>query len=138
MTLAEKIKIKRTDFAQALERLTLVLMEYRANPKSIIAQAAVVQYFEIVSELGWKTLRDILLNEGLGDLNTPRIVLKEALVTGYISDGDAWMQVIQDRNKTSHIYNENIAQSVLNHIDTDYEKLFNDLKAVFDAYEIRS
>jgi len=138
MTLSEKIIQKRTDFAQAFQRFEDVLEQYRKDKESIVLQAALVQYFEIVSELGWKTLRDILLNEGIDEVNTPRTVLKESIVAKYIGDGDNWMQMIEDRNKTSHIYSEKIAQSVLSNIDKEYEKLFNKLKETFDTYEVRA
>jgi len=138
MTLSEKIIQKRTDFVQALQLFEDVLGQYRRDKESIVLQAALVQYFEIVSELGWKTLRDILLNEGIDEVNTPRTVLKESITAKYISDGDNWMQMIEDRNKTSHIYSEKIAQSVLQHIDRDYAKLFSKLKETFDAYDVRA
>ena len=104
----------------------------------MIYQAALVQYFEIISELAWKVLRDILIHEGVENVNTPRTVLKEALKAGFIDDGDTWMRVIDDRNKTSHIYSEEIAQDVLLNIENDYEKLFENFKAFLESYQIRA
>ncbi len=138
MTINKKIEEKKTDFIQALEQFGKAISAHRNEKEDLLYQAALVQYFEIVSELAWKVLRDILIHEGIENTNTPRSVLKEALKAEFITNGDLWMRVIDDRNKTSHIYSEEIAQDVLKNIDNDYEKLFANLKDFLGSYKIRT
>lgn len=55
-----------------------------------------IKAFEYCFELGWNTLRDLLL----------------AFRVGLIGDGEAWLAMVQDRNLTSHTYNRSTAEQV--------------------------
>jgi len=134
MSIGEKIHTKKKDFEKSLINLKKAIDAYKGEPENILYQAALVQYFEISSELAWKLLRDILIREGVENINTPRMVLKEALKAGFIKNGDLWMQVIDDRNKSSHIYDEFLAQSIMRNISDEYEKLFEELKNFVENY----
>jgi nucleotidyltransferase substrate binding protein (TIGR01987 family) len=74
------------------------------------------QGFEYTHELAWKVLKDYLEEQGfnniIGSKNASRLAFKE----GLINDGDAWMQMIEARNETSHTYNIEIAAAVSNKI----------------------
>ena len=72
-----------------------------------------IQRFEFTTELAWKTVREYLLNEGMTDINTPKSVMKEAFAAGVIDDEQGWLQILNDRNGTSHIYDESRADAVL-------------------------
>ncbi len=137
MIINEKIDVKTRVFIKAFKLFKDALIVYREERENLIYQAALVQYFEIVSELSWKVLHDILIAEGIENVNTPRVVLKEALKAGFITNGDVWMRVIDDRNKTSHIYSEKIANDVLDNIDNDYEKLFEQLQIFLESFKVR-
>jgi nucleotidyltransferase substrate binding protein (TIGR01987 family) len=67
-------------------------------------QQGLIKAFEYCFELGWSTLRDLLLAEGNADLLGSRDTLRLAFSRGLIDDGEAWMRMIQDRNLTSHSY----------------------------------
>ena len=64
-----------------------------------------VQFFETSFELAWKTLKDYLESEGF-DVKTPRETIKQAFQVGLLADGGAWMRMLDDRNRMSHIYDE--------------------------------
>ena len=48
---------------------------------------------------------DLLRSEGNSELIGSRDTLREAFRVGLVVDGNAWMQMIQDRTLTSHSYN---------------------------------
>ena len=73
-------------------------------------QQGLIKAFEYCFELGWSTLRDLLLAEGNADLLGSRDTLRLAFSRGLIDDGEAWMRMIQDRNLTSHTYNRVTAE----------------------------
>ena len=53
---------------------------------------------------------------------------KTAFKNELIKDGDLWMDMIQSRNKTSHTYNEEIANEIYGKIIHEYFQLFLDLE----------
>ncbi|MFA5689782.1 MAG: nucleotidyltransferase substrate binding protein [Kiritimatiellales bacterium] len=78
---------------------------------SIFERAGIIQFFEMTFELSWKVLKDYL--ESLGVIaKAPRDVVKEAFRYEIITDGDAWMDMLSDRNLTVHTYDELKAKEV--------------------------
>jgi nucleotidyltransferase substrate binding protein (TIGR01987 family) len=93
-----------------------------------LQEAGLIQTFEFTFELGWKTLKDYL--ELLGfDAVSPRDVIKQAFQAGYISDGHLWLDALDKRNLMAHLYDEHIAQEVLNSIKTKYYALLQELNS---------
>ena len=62
-----------------------------------------IQRFEYTIELMWKTLKRALEHEGIHP-KTPRETLREAFRIGWLEDNDAWMDMLDQRNTTSHVY----------------------------------
>ena len=87
-----------------------------------------VQFFEMCFELSWNTMKDYLEAQGFGVLKSPRASLKKAFEVGLIPDGTTWLKGLEDRNLTSHIYNEQVAREVENMIRNTYAPLFNSLE----------
>jgi nucleotidyltransferase substrate binding protein (TIGR01987 family) len=46
----------------------------------------------------------------------PRDAIREAFSAGLIDDGEGWMQMLVDRNRTSHTYREATAAEIVNNI----------------------
>jgi nucleotidyltransferase substrate binding protein (TIGR01987 family) len=97
---------------------------------SVIERAGMIQFFEMIFELSWKFLKDYEEAEGF-TVNTPRDVIKQAFQSGIVSDGHGWIDALQDRNMTSHIYHESMALSVEHKIRTQYFELLNELHQTF-------
>jgi len=76
----------------------------------------VIQRFEFTFELTWKTLKILLDHKGLATVAAPRDVLQGAFAAGIISDGEAFMQMLRDRNLTTHIYKEEMAAQIYDRI----------------------
>jgi Nucleotidyltransferase substrate binding protein like len=49
---------------------------------------------------------------------------REAFHRELIVEGDAWMDMVRDRNKTAHTYNEAVAKEVASNVITLYYPLF--------------
>lgn len=97
----------------------------------IVQRAGLIQFFEMTFELAWKTLKDYLESQGFLDVNSPRTVLKKAFEIGLIGDGHQWLQCLQDRNLTSHTYNEEIASEIETTIRQTYYPLLHQLHRTF-------
>ncbi|MFN3871648.1 MAG: nucleotidyltransferase substrate binding protein [Ignavibacterium sp.] len=109
------LKYSFEKFRKALNRLN----EGVKKAKDRLDNDGVIQRFEFTFELMWKTLRLFLLSEGI-ITNSPREALKEAFRFGLISDEECFIDMLEDRNQTSHIYSEEISKSILNRIKKNY------------------
>ena len=89
----------------------------------------VIQRFEFTAELAWKSCREILLDEGFVNIDSPKAVMRQALASGLIADGDGWFSLLQARNITSHMYSEDQAAAIYQSIRQTYLPLFLSLKA---------
>jgi nucleotidyltransferase substrate binding protein (TIGR01987 family) len=78
-----------------------------------------VQAFEFTFELGWKTIKDFLYEQGL-NTSYPREVIKEAFQTKIIEDGHTWLLMLEKRNELSHTYNEAVAELAVETIKNKY------------------
>ncbi|MBZ0214174.1 MAG: nucleotidyltransferase substrate binding protein [Nitrospirae bacterium] len=76
-----------------------------------IIRDAVIQRFEFTFETVWKALKLFLEHQGYS-APSPRAVLKTAFVEGAIEgseDADVWLRMLEDRNLTTHAYDEVLA-----------------------------
>ena len=89
------------------------LQEAVGQPESSIVRDAVIQRFEFSFELVWKALKLYLEHQG-HECGGPRPTLKKAFADGLIAtpeEADVWLQMLEDRNLTSHAYDETLATS---------------------------
>ena len=75
----------------------------------------VIQRFEFCFELLWKTLKIFLEDKGL-EARSPKDSLRAAFGQGWITDEDAFLDMLEDRNKTSHIYSREESQRIFDRI----------------------
>ena len=103
----------------------------KEEPAKKAYKLAVIQSYEMDIELAWKTLKDYLTYLGY-KIQAPREVIKQAFAIDFIDDGDMWIKMIEDRNLTSHTYDETKAQEIVDSISEDYfaklDSLYNFLK----------
>lgn len=101
------------------------LLEAVTQPESDIVRDAVIQRFEFSFELIWKALKLYLERQG-HECGGPRPTLKKAFAEGLITapdETDIWLKMLEDRNLTSHAYDEALANSIYQHIVKDYAPL---------------
>lgn len=94
---------------------------------------AVIQCFEFVVELSWKTLKHFLKAVEEIEANTPKAVLREAFGAEWIDDEEVWVNMLKDRNLSSHTYNEDLANEILGRIPSYMPviiKTFEQLKGI--------
>ena len=78
----------------------------------VVHRAGIIQFFEMSFELAWKTMKDYLNDQGFEPVNSPRETIKLAFQNNLVDDGHLWLQALEDRNMTSHTYDESTAQKV--------------------------
>ena len=78
------------------------------------ARAAVIQHFEFTYELCWKTMkRYIEMDIGPeADILTRKDLFRLSAEKRLITDFHQWVKFHEARNRTSHVYNEEVADDV--------------------------
>ena len=84
-----------------------------------VVQLGQIQAFEFTFELAWKVLKDFLNARGV-PAAFARDVLKEAFRHGLITDGDAWLDMLEKRNLMAHTYDEKRADEAAHLILTSF------------------
>ncbi|MEO6132307.1 MAG: nucleotidyltransferase substrate binding protein [Saprospiraceae bacterium] len=87
---------------------------------TVVEKAGLIQFFEICFELSWNVLKDYLEEQGIMELKYPRESIKKAFETGLIRDGNIWLEALSDRNITSHLYDEPMADKAIAEIRNRY------------------
>ena len=82
-------------------------------------QDGVIQRFEFTFELLWKTAKIYLEYEGFRCAG-PRSCIKEGARRGILLEGEILLDMLNDRNKTSHIYDEHTASEIFGRIKRSY------------------
>ncbi|MFA7577810.1 MAG: HI0074 family nucleotidyltransferase substrate-binding subunit [Candidatus Muiribacteriota bacterium] len=103
-----------------------------SNP-DITQRAGIIQFFEVTFELGWKTLKDFLLENGFNNINSPRDTIKTAFNAEYIKEGHIWLEALKDRNLSTHTYEEEFASQIEKNIRENYFNIIKDLKEFFES-----
>jgi nucleotidyltransferase substrate binding protein (TIGR01987 family) len=97
---------------------------------SDLEQEGTIQRFEVALELAWKTLKDYLEYGGaVIDPITPRAVIKEAFAAGIIPDGQIWIDMLDDRNRLSHTYDQGTFRETVRAVHNRYLPAFEELRA---------
>ncbi|WP_331490603.1 HI0074 family nucleotidyltransferase substrate-binding subunit [Aquibacillus rhizosphaerae] len=120
-----KVLDKVIDLEKAIKKLHETLERDATNDDIVID--ATIQRFEFTYELSWKILKAYLEYNGLLEVSSPRRTLKEAFKERIITDGDNWLKMLVDRNRTSHPYEEATAWEIYSNIKSIYIKLFDEL-----------
>lgn len=79
----------------------------------------VIQRFEFTFELLWKTAKIFLEYEGFRCAG-PRSCIKEGVRREVLSEGEVLLDMLEDRNKTTHIYDEHTAEEIFERIKNRY------------------
>lgn len=93
----------------------------------IIQKAGLIQFFEISFELSWNVMKEYMEEQGFLELRSPRDTIKKAFEIQLITDGHAWLLTLQNRNLTSHTYDEETAEKVVKEIQSVYYPLLKEI-----------
>lgn len=125
------------NYKKALARLTSAIELNEERPLSDLEEQGLIQGFEFTFDMGWKTLRDFVVEEGYeGEREKPIPVIVESANKGIINE-KSWRLMYQSRNKTSHAYDEETANEVADNIIQVYHNLFIQLETRLEVERLR-
>ena len=122
-----KLETKLMNFNNVLKRLVEAAEELKNDNASDVIRDGVIQRFEFTYELAWKTTKEYLEDIGIVDKTSPKAVIKEAFVQKIIADESRWLLMLNDRNLTSHVYKQEIAEEISERIINTYINEFENL-----------
>ena len=122
------------NFKHAFTKITLARNAYLEKTSDELYQMAVIQSFEFTFELSWKTMKDYLKFQGI-ELQLPRQVIKESFAMQLIENGQLWIEMMEDRNQTSHVYEEKVAKKIVERIVNLY---YSEIQKLIQKFELKS
>lgn len=93
-------------------------------------QSGLINKFNLQFELSWKLLKRLLEYEGatLAASGSTRAILKESYRFYDFIDEAAWLDMLRDRNTNVHIYDNKLAQDLIQRILNVYIPAFSQLR----------
>ncbi|MDA3824233.1 MAG: nucleotidyltransferase substrate binding protein [Bacteroidales bacterium] len=129
-----------SNFSWALSQLEAAVSLADQRPLSELEQQGMIQSFEYTHELSWNVLRDYLKDQGTQQLFGSKDTVRAAFAVGLIQDGEAWMEMIRDRNRSYLTYNVEVANAIVTNVIYSYIHKFKDLRKTCEglAHEIKT
>lgn len=120
------------DYEEAVKRLQESLNKDNFTD---LEKDGVIQRFEFTFEQAWKTLKDHLEDQGFSDVVSPKKAIKQAFENKLLTQGDVWIDMLEDRNRLSHLYDQKTSASIFNSIKSKYLKELSNLVQVLRKEE---
>ncbi|MGA2260094.1 MAG: HI0074 family nucleotidyltransferase substrate-binding subunit [Acidobacteriota bacterium] len=117
-----RLEYSLDQFMHALDRLN----EGATQARDELDRDGVIQRFEFCFELLWKTLKIYLEDRGI-EAKSPKDSLRAAFGQGWIIEEDDFLDMLADRNKTSHIYSREESQKIYDRITKQHIPLIKAL-----------
>ena len=116
---------KLANFEKTLKELRSFISMPIENNRDV---AGIIQAFEFTFEQSWKSIQKIAGEQGVA-IGNPKGAFTYALDNGWITPESepSWLQLLKDRNLTSHTYREEYAQGVVERIKNEYLGMFTHL-----------
>jgi nucleotidyltransferase substrate binding protein (TIGR01987 family) len=117
-------KQRFNNYLKALRTLTEAVELAEKRQLSNLEEQGMIQGFEFTHELAWNVLKDYLEETGVSGIIGSKGATREAFRNGLIDDGEAWMEMIKARNLSSHTYNPETAEEIVESILTRFYPAF--------------
>jgi nucleotidyltransferase substrate binding protein (TIGR01987 family) len=112
------------NYSTALAQLTKAVELAAQRPLSDLEKQGLIQAFEFTHELAWNVMKDYFAFQGNQSITGSRDAVRESFNKGLVTDGEGWMEMIKSRNQSSHTYNQNVAEEIVDKIVARYHVLF--------------
>jgi nucleotidyltransferase substrate binding protein (TIGR01987 family) len=124
-------KQRFNNYCSALNQLEKFVQKKQLNE---LEKQGLIKAFEYTFELAWNLLKDFLTFRGAAEVFGSRDAFSEAFKLGIISDGYIWMNMIKDRSRSSHAYDQKIADELERVILENYILHYRKLKEKMETF----
>ena len=120
-------------FGSALARLADVVALQQKRALNEYECDSLIKRFEFSYEMAWKLMMSFEKENGIEGILGSKDVVRHAKAMQIIENGEAWMDMIDARNTTSHVYDERMAMNVADDIINTYYPLLQELNNKMQA-----
>lgn len=117
-------------YQNAIDRLTEVIALSKQHPLNQFERDSLIKRFEFSYEMAWKLMMSYEKENGITEVLGSKDVIRKAFKMSLVSNGEAWLEMIDTRNKTSHLYDEEMVTDVMDEIVYTYYPLLVELRDV--------
>ncbi len=117
---------RKTSFKKVFKRLKEVFENTKKEDENYeIFRDSAIQRFEITIEAFWKCVKILLMKKEGVICNSPKGCIRELFLNGYVDENDLeiLLKMIDDRNLTSHTYDEEVADEIFQRLKVYLELL---------------
>ncbi|KPV41891.1 hypothetical protein AN478_00390 [Thiohalorhabdus denitrificans] len=107
---------------ESLNKAVARFAEALDAPETAMNRDATIQRFEFCFELAWKVIQETARGQGLS-CQSPKSCLRLAFQQGWLDDEERWLAMLEDRNRTSHTYDEAFAHQLYGRLGAYLEPL---------------
>ncbi|NCO02203.1 MAG: nucleotidyltransferase [Epsilonproteobacteria bacterium] len=123
-----------SNYKKALIQLRDAVQLSHQRELTPLEKQGLIQSFEYTHELAWKTLKDFLQYRGsTEEIYGSKDASRQAFANGIISDGETWMSMVKSRNLTSHTYDEETVEKIVDVILGSYIFEFEKLEEKLES-----
>lgn len=119
-----------SNFIKALLQLQKFVEKGKALNE--LEETGMIKAFEFTYELAWNTIKDFYESQGDSGIQGSRDAIQLAFKRELIHDGKGWMQMLKDRNRTSHTYNKEVADEIAGNILNHHFRILVELKITLE------
>lgn len=87
----------------------------KSPPNNLLERDGIIQRFEYCLEVSWNSAKKVLEYHKFR-IDTPRNIFRELARLQWINNPDEWIEFIDARNKTSHLYHEAVAEEIFKQV----------------------
>ena len=111
------------NYEKALKQLDKFFVEDELNELEL---QGLIKSFEYTYELAWKVMKDFFASKGTKDVFGSKDAIRLAFKNELISYGEIWMNMVEDRYNTVHVYDEEEIKKITDNIRKKYFSAFKE------------
>lgn len=117
--------------------LSVLLRAPKEDISNEFIVSGIIDKFFIQFELGWKLLKEMLAYDGklISASGSPRSIIKASYECYDFIEEEIWLDMLQDRNDMTHIYNKSRAMELVNKIIQCYIPAFERMGKAVQKYQ---
>lgn len=119
-------------YNQALRRLSDVVALSSKRKLNEFERDSLIKRFEFTFEMGWKLMMSYEKENGIVQILGSRDVVRQAVSMALVDNGEAWMDMIDARNRTAHLYDEDAVVDIVDDIIYTYSPLLLELQSTME------
>jgi nucleotidyltransferase substrate binding protein (TIGR01987 family) len=123
------------NYKKALATLKSAVELEAARGLSDLEKQGVIQGFEFTFETAWNVMKDYLEEQGITGIIGSKGAVRHAFNNGLIEDGQAWMDMVEGRNLSTHSYDEETAEKLLKKIISNFYEQFTSFEEKMNTLE---